>query len=135
MIILDNHNLLDCYYQTRLLTSYLDNLDDYQPTDDYLWLPRGIRSKSILTDKGYRLAIVRCNNQAIHLAVVYLLLYLDKLKAFNHYELLMFLRINNNKYNNIRTTVGQYKLRSILRPSLPYIGMKHKLKRRGTPVL
>ena len=123
-LVLDNLSLLDCYLSTNYLTNYLDQLETYKPHQDRYLLP-GIRTKSILSERGYRLAIERPNNQPIHLSLLYLLLYLDKLD-YTHDYLIKYLQINNNKYNHIFQTIREYNLMKILRPSKPYIGLKHK---------
>lgn len=124
-LILDNLKLLDCYYQTNYLTEYLDSIESYQPYNRRLILPYPIWSNSLLTNKGYQLAISRPNNNLIHTSLLYLLFYLDK-HLLSHRGTLELLRINNNKYNNVLYCIKSNRLRAILRPSKPYIGLKHK---------
>jgi hypothetical protein len=123
-LVLDNLSLLDCYLSTNYLTNYLDQIESYKPQQDRYLLP-GIRSKSILSERGYKCIISHPSNTLLALSFLYLLLYLDKLD-YTHDYLIKYLQINNNKYMGIKRTIREYNLMKILRPSLPYRGLKHK---------
>jgi len=125
-ILLDNYKLLDCYLDTNYLTNYLDNITSYSIANQELILPRQVRSKSLLSNKGYRLLISNPRNTAIHLASLYILFYLDKAKPFRCKDIQTMLQLDFSKYKAIHRTVRIHRLKAILRPSKPYIGLKRK---------
>ncbi len=129
MIVLDNYKLLDCYYQTNYLTQYLDNLDNYELYNQEIYLPKGTYTKSLVSNKALGLLLTHPNNHLLAVSYVYLLFHLDRHKAFNNY-ILACLRIDNRKYKAMHRTIKSHRLKAILRPSKPYIGLKRK---RGYP--
>lgn len=124
-MILDNLCLLDCYLKTNYLTLYLDNLDNYIISSPNLFLPQGLWSKSKVSDRWLRLIIYHPSHNLLALSSLYLLLRLDKAED-RYLYLTKVLSVDMKRLRAIRTTVVHYKLRSILRPSLPWKGRRHK---------
>jgi hypothetical protein len=129
-LLLDNYKLLDAYQSTGYITKYLDDITNYCLSNKDIILPPNVRSNSLLTNQGYELLISHPNHHSLHGGAVYLLLHLDKLEAFNRYTMQRLLNIKPTQLNIIFVTMKKFRLKAILRPSKPYIGISYKNKYR-----
>ncbi len=133
-LVLDNYKLLDCLQKHQIITPYLDSLEDYQLNTDDLWMPKGIRSKSLLPHKAYQL-LISSKDKRLHLVAGYLLLSLDRIgmSDYQAYRLLTsdgYSVSSTSKPNPFRfsSTPHFYTLKKILRPSKKYIGLAHRAR-------